>query len=91
MKVEEIHSIGFLSKLLETKLMQVLRFKHGQVFTVRTLFSPFCSFGCYLVLTIMYRSIPLGFQYFLVVIDLQGLAMYVVTLALIFLVIQKSP
>jgi len=36
--VEEIHSIGFLSKLLETKLMQVLRFKHGQVFAVQTLF-----------------------------------------------------
>ncbi|XP_057985683.1 zinc protease PQQL-like isoform X2 [Hevea brasiliensis] len=29
--VEEIHRIGFLSKLLETKIMQVLRFKHGQV------------------------------------------------------------
>lgn len=31
--VEEIHSIGFLSKLLETKLMQVLRFKHGQIYS----------------------------------------------------------
>ncbi|KAF1862164.1 hypothetical protein Lal_00026687 [Lupinus albus] len=29
--VEEIHFVGFLSKLLETKIMQVLRFKHGQV------------------------------------------------------------
>jgi hypothetical protein len=29
--VEEIHFVGFLSKLLETKLMHVLRFKHGQV------------------------------------------------------------
>ncbi|KAJ9183853.1 hypothetical protein P3X46_007659 [Hevea brasiliensis] len=29
--VEEIHRVGFLSKLLETKIMQVLRFKHGQV------------------------------------------------------------
>ena len=30
-QVEEIHFVGFLSKLLETKLMHVLRFKHGQV------------------------------------------------------------
>ncbi|KAG4999141.1 hypothetical protein JHK87_020213 [Glycine soja] len=29
--VEEIHFVGFLSKLLETKIMQVLRFKLGQV------------------------------------------------------------
>ena len=28
---EEIHYTGFLSKLLETKLLQLLRFKHGQV------------------------------------------------------------
>ncbi|KAI5320256.1 hypothetical protein L3X38_039964 [Prunus dulcis] len=32
--VEDIHVIGFLSKLLETKIMQVLRFKHGQIYTV---------------------------------------------------------
>ncbi|OIV93964.1 hypothetical protein TanjilG_05667 [Lupinus angustifolius] len=32
--VEEIHFVGFLSKLLETKIMQVLRFKHGQVYSV---------------------------------------------------------
>lgn len=32
LKMEEIHCVGFLSKLLETKIMQVLRFKHGQVF-----------------------------------------------------------
>ncbi|XP_016651991.1 PREDICTED: zinc protease PQQL-like [Prunus mume] len=32
--VEDIHIIGFLSKLLETKIMQVLRFKHGQIYTV---------------------------------------------------------
>ncbi|WCJ42624.1 Insulinase (Peptidase family M16) protein [Euphorbia peplus] len=32
--VEEIHRIGFLSKLLETKIMQVLRFKHGQIYSV---------------------------------------------------------
>lgn len=32
--VEEIHFVGFLSKLLETKLMQVLRFKHGQIYSV---------------------------------------------------------
>ncbi|GKV11869.1 hypothetical protein SLEP1_g23087 [Rubroshorea leprosula] len=31
--VEEIHSVGFLSKLLETKIMQVLRFKHGQIYS----------------------------------------------------------
>ncbi|XVE79893.1 hypothetical protein DITRI_Ditri14bG0093700 [Diplodiscus trichospermus] len=30
--VEEIHCVGFLSKLIETKILQVLRFKHGQVF-----------------------------------------------------------
>ncbi|XP_062148705.1 zinc protease PQQL-like isoform X1 [Alnus glutinosa] len=32
--VEEIHFVGFLSKLLETKLMHVLRFKHGQIYSV---------------------------------------------------------
>ncbi|KAK7399022.1 hypothetical protein VNO78_10197 [Psophocarpus tetragonolobus] len=32
--VEEIHFVGFLSKLLETKIMQVLRFKHGQIYSV---------------------------------------------------------
>ncbi|XP_061994559.1 zinc protease PQQL-like isoform X2 [Rosa rugosa] len=32
--VEDIHVVGFLSKLLETKIMQVLRFKHGQIYTV---------------------------------------------------------
>ena len=31
MKTEDIHYVGFLSKLLETKIMQVLRFKYGQV------------------------------------------------------------
>ncbi|XP_022154671.1 zinc protease PQQL-like isoform X1 [Momordica charantia] len=31
--VEEIHFVGFLSKLLETKMMQVLRFKHGQIYS----------------------------------------------------------
>ncbi|XP_041006250.1 zinc protease PQQL-like isoform X1 [Juglans microcarpa x Juglans regia] len=31
--VEEIHFVGFLNKLLETKLMQVLRFKHGQIYS----------------------------------------------------------
>jgi hypothetical protein len=30
-QVEDIHVVGVLSKLLETKIMQVLRFKHGQV------------------------------------------------------------
>ncbi|KAL1364192.1 hypothetical protein HN51_012358 [Arachis hypogaea] len=32
--VEEIHFVGFLSKLIETKIMQVLRFKHGQIYSV---------------------------------------------------------
>ncbi|XP_078169088.1 insulinase (Peptidase family M16) protein isoform X3 [Carex rostrata] len=32
--IEEIHYVGFLSKLLETKIMQVLRFKHGQIYSV---------------------------------------------------------
>ncbi|XP_027343571.1 zinc protease PQQL-like isoform X1 [Abrus precatorius] len=36
--VEEIHIVGFLSKLLETKIMQVLRFKHGQVYMYYRLF-----------------------------------------------------
>ncbi|XP_019051662.1 PREDICTED: zinc protease PQQL-like isoform X2 [Nelumbo nucifera] len=31
--MEEIHFVGFLSKLLETKIMQVLRFKHGQIYS----------------------------------------------------------
>ncbi|CAI0543733.1 unnamed protein product, partial [Linum tenue] len=31
--VEEVHSVGFLSKLLETKILQVLRFKHGQIYS----------------------------------------------------------
>lgn len=31
-KMEEVHFTGFICKLLETKIMQVLRFKHGQVY-----------------------------------------------------------
>lgn len=31
LQVEEIHFVGFLSKLIETKIVQVLRFEHGQV------------------------------------------------------------
>ncbi|KAJ8766724.1 hypothetical protein K2173_005335 [Erythroxylum novogranatense] len=31
--VDEIHNIGFLSKLLETKILQILRFKHGQIYS----------------------------------------------------------
>ncbi|CAM8969399.1 unnamed protein product [Rhodiola kirilowii] len=31
--IEEIHFIGLLSKLLETKIIQVLRFKHGQIYS----------------------------------------------------------
>ncbi|KAG6556881.1 hypothetical protein Mapa_001461 [Marchantia paleacea] len=30
----EVHFTGFICKLLETKIMQVLRFKHGQVYSV---------------------------------------------------------
>ncbi|KAL2635876.1 hypothetical protein R1flu_007355 [Riccia fluitans] len=30
----EVHFTGFINKLLETKIMQVLRFKHGQVYSV---------------------------------------------------------
>ncbi|CAN6441507.1 unnamed protein product [Victoria cruziana] len=32
--MEEIHFVGFVSKLLETKIMQVLRFQHGQIYSV---------------------------------------------------------
>ncbi|XP_059634863.1 zinc protease PQQL-like [Cornus florida] len=32
--IEDIHFVGFLSKLLETKILQVLRFKHGQIYSV---------------------------------------------------------
>ncbi|KAL4334276.1 hypothetical protein GQ457_07G040060 [Hibiscus cannabinus] len=31
--VEEIHCVGFLSKLIETKILQVLRFKYGQIYS----------------------------------------------------------
>ncbi|KAL6958555.1 hypothetical protein U1Q18_048857 [Sarracenia purpurea var. burkii] len=31
--MEDIHFVGFLSKLLETKIVQVLRFKHGQIYS----------------------------------------------------------
>ncbi|CAN6223116.1 unnamed protein product [Urochloa humidicola] len=34
MMTEDIHYAGFLSKLLETKIMQVLRFKYGQIYSV---------------------------------------------------------
>ncbi|GJP47352.1 hypothetical protein CLOM_g6553 [Closterium sp. NIES-68] len=32
--VEETMWVGFLTKLLETRIMQLLRFKHGQIYTV---------------------------------------------------------
>lgn len=32
--MEDVHFVGFLSKLLETKILQVLRFKHGQIYSV---------------------------------------------------------
>ncbi|KAL4571854.1 hypothetical protein LXL04_018620 [Taraxacum kok-saghyz] len=31
--MEDIHFIGFLTKLLEAKIIQVLRFKHGQIYS----------------------------------------------------------
>ncbi|ESQ42745.1 hypothetical protein EUTSA_v10012682mg [Eutrema salsugineum] len=31
--IEEIHCIGFLGKLLETKIIQFLRFTHGQIYS----------------------------------------------------------
>lgn len=31
--MEEVHFTGFICKLLETRIMQVLRFKHGQVYS----------------------------------------------------------
>eukprot|EP00250_Pteridium_aquilinum_P015299 c22507_g1_i1 orf=556-3573(+) len=31
--MEEVHLTGFICKLLETRIMQVLRFKHGQVYS----------------------------------------------------------
>ncbi|GAB2292506.1 hypothetical protein Dimus_026742 [Dionaea muscipula] len=31
--MKEIHFVGFFSKLLEMKMMQVLRFKHGQIYS----------------------------------------------------------
>ncbi|KAK9266627.1 hypothetical protein L1049_003579 [Liquidambar formosana] len=31
--IEEIHFVGFVSKLLETRILQVLRFKHGQIYS----------------------------------------------------------
>ncbi|KAL7167977.1 hypothetical protein ACSBR2_038415 [Camellia fascicularis] len=31
--MEDIQFVGFLSKLLETKILQVLRFKHGQIYS----------------------------------------------------------
>lgn len=34
MMTEDIHYVGFLSKLLETRIMQVLRFKYGQIYSV---------------------------------------------------------
>ncbi|CAI9259574.1 unnamed protein product [Lactuca saligna] len=31
--MEDVHFIGFLSKLLEAKIIQILRFKHGQIYS----------------------------------------------------------
>ncbi|PWA80900.1 insulinase (Peptidase family M16) protein [Artemisia annua] len=31
--MEDVHFVGFLSKLLEAKIIQVLRFKHGQIYS----------------------------------------------------------
>lgn len=40
-QVEEIQYVGFLSKLLEKKILELLRFKHGQVW-VSHRFNFFC-------------------------------------------------
>ncbi|WP_216668104.1 hypothetical protein, partial [Proteus mirabilis] len=48
-QVEEIHFVGFLSRLLETKILQVLRFKHGQVCA-----HPFVLFLLVLVICLIY-------------------------------------
>ncbi|CAA3027767.1 zinc protease PQQL-like isoform X1 [Olea europaea subsp. europaea] len=31
--MEDVHMVGFMSKLLETKILQALRFKHGQIYS----------------------------------------------------------
>ncbi|MFS7930096.1 putative processing peptidase [Helianthus anomalus] len=31
--MEDVHFVGFLSKLIEAKIIQVLRFKHGQIYS----------------------------------------------------------
>ena len=35
-QMEEVHYTGFICKLLETKIIQVLRFKHGQVRDIKS-------------------------------------------------------
>jgi hypothetical protein len=35
-QMEEVHYTGFICKLLETKIMQVLRFKHGHVRDIKS-------------------------------------------------------
>lgn len=37
--MEDVHLTGLMSKLLETKILQVLRFKHGQVYVMLLLSS----------------------------------------------------
>ena len=84
LQVEEIHFVGFLSKLLETRMMQVLRFKHGQVsiYFVGFLSICFILFFCLIRgLLICSRSILLRFQYFLEATNLQELVLFVVILA----------
>lgn len=46
-QVEEVHFVEFLSKLLETKILQVLRFKHGQVHAHLVCFISACSAHLY--------------------------------------------
>lgn len=47
-QVEEIHFVGFLSKLLETKMTQVLRFELGQVYDTIScsIFLQLCNVEC---------------------------------------------
>lgn len=79
--MEDIHVVGFLSKLLETKIIQVLRFKYGQVCMhvfcrwFGVIFNFIWADSLYHVLHSRY-TLP-AFLYSLVVINLQELVMFV--------------
>lgn len=79
--MEDIHFVGFLSKLLETKIIQVLRFKYGQV-----CMHVFCRLFCvifYFIWAVSFNHVLhsrytlLAFLYSSVVINLQELVMFV--------------